>query len=156
MFELTIHHINMNLGGVTGKYQIDAACPKKYAHVSWFGVVLYNSYCRDRFVYAPSQLETTLQGNVVSQWLGAYTKWFLVLILIIQGYFSGTGSILIMSHWAIGNEIALKLLVIQIKYGLPYCVSCPSMSLLFACFYYEVNTAFSLLLPTKQGYKYTF
>ena len=29
---------------------------------------------RDHFVYAPSQWETTLQCNVVSHWLGAYTK----------------------------------------------------------------------------------
>ena len=28
----------------------------------------------DQFVYAPSQWETTLQCNVVSHWLGAYTK----------------------------------------------------------------------------------
>ena len=32
---------------------------------------------RDNFVYAPSQWETTLQCNVVSHWLGAYTKWSL-------------------------------------------------------------------------------
>ena len=30
---------------------------------------------RDHFVYMPSQLEMTLQCNVVSHWLGAYTKW---------------------------------------------------------------------------------
>ena len=30
---------------------------------------------RDHFVYAPSQWETTLQCNVVSHWLGAYTKY---------------------------------------------------------------------------------
>ena len=29
---------------------------------------------RDHFVYAPSQWETTLQCNVVSHWLGAFTK----------------------------------------------------------------------------------
>ena len=32
---------------------------------------------RDHFVCAPSQWETTLQYNVVSHWLGAYTKWSL-------------------------------------------------------------------------------
>ena len=32
---------------------------------------------RERFVYAPSQWETTLQCNVVSHWLGAYTEWSL-------------------------------------------------------------------------------
>ena len=35
-------------------------------------------YLRDHFVYAPSQWETTLQCNVVSHWLGAYTKWSLL------------------------------------------------------------------------------
>ena len=30
---------------------------------------------RNHFVYAPSQWETTLRCNVVSHWLGAYTKW---------------------------------------------------------------------------------
>ena len=32
---------------------------------------------RDHFVYAPNQWETTLHCNVVSHWLGAYTKWSL-------------------------------------------------------------------------------
>ena len=32
---------------------------------------------RDPSVYAPSQWDTTLQCNLISQWLGAYTKWFL-------------------------------------------------------------------------------
>ena len=32
---------------------------------------------RDHFVNAPSQRETTLHCNVVSPWLGAYTKWSL-------------------------------------------------------------------------------
>ena len=32
---------------------------------------------RDHFVYTPSQWETALQCNVVSHWLGAYTKWSL-------------------------------------------------------------------------------
>ena len=34
-------------------------------------------------VYAPSQWGTTLQCNVVSHWLGAYTKWSLLLKLIL-------------------------------------------------------------------------
>ena len=35
----------------------------------------YMHQCRDHFVYAPSQWEATLPCNVVSHWLGAYTKW---------------------------------------------------------------------------------
>ena len=38
---------------------------------------------KDNFVYAPSQWETTLQCNVVSHWLGAYTKWPLICSAII-------------------------------------------------------------------------
>ena len=33
----------------------------------------------DHYVYVPSQWETTLQCNVVSHWLGVYTKWSLRL-----------------------------------------------------------------------------
>ena len=33
--------------------------------------------CKDHFVYAPSQWDTTLHYNVVSNWRGAYTKWSL-------------------------------------------------------------------------------
>ena len=32
---------------------------------------------RDHFVYVPNQWQTTLQCNVVSYWLGTYTKWSL-------------------------------------------------------------------------------
>ena len=38
--------------------------------------------CRGPFVYAPSQWKTTLQCNVVSHWLDAYTKWSLEVITI--------------------------------------------------------------------------
>ena len=36
-----------------------------------------NHLHRDHFVYAPSHSETTLQCNIISHWLGAYTKWSL-------------------------------------------------------------------------------
>ena len=41
--------------------------------------IIYGMYCtlRDHFVYAPSQWEATLHCNVVSHWLGTYTKWSL-------------------------------------------------------------------------------
>ena len=38
---------------------------------------------RDHFVYAPSQWEMTLPCNVISHWLGAYTKWSLSTCNII-------------------------------------------------------------------------
>ena len=37
----------------------------------------YEHSPRDHFVNAPSQWETTLHCNVVSHWLGAFTKWSL-------------------------------------------------------------------------------
>ena len=37
-------------------------------------VHMYIWICRDHFVYVPSQWETTLQCNMVSHWLAAYTK----------------------------------------------------------------------------------
>ena len=55
----------------------------------WLGLGLGNYYIvnwtwlcsqrhdRDHFLYVPSQWETTLQCNVVSHWLGTYTKWYL-------------------------------------------------------------------------------
>ena len=36
----------------------------------------------DHFVNAPSQWETTLHRNVVSHWLGAFTKWSLLAITL--------------------------------------------------------------------------
>ena len=42
--------------------------------------------CRDHLVYAPSQWETTLQCNVVSHWLGAYTKWSLYVIHTVHDW----------------------------------------------------------------------
>ena len=38
----------------------------KWRHIRFSG--------RDHFVYAPSQWQTTLHSNVVSHWLGTYTK----------------------------------------------------------------------------------
>ena len=39
--------------------------------------ILFSLCYRDHFVYARSKWETTLHCNVVSHWLGAYTKWSL-------------------------------------------------------------------------------
>ena len=41
----------------------------------------------DTFVYAPSQWETTLHCNIVSHWLGAYTKWSLHFITKVHAAF---------------------------------------------------------------------
>ena len=41
--------------------------------ISWC-LICKSSHCRDYFVYAPKQWETTLQCNIISHWLGAYTK----------------------------------------------------------------------------------
>ena len=42
---------------------------------------------RDHFWYAPSQMsqwQTTLHCNVISHWLGAYTKWSLILFVQVS------------------------------------------------------------------------
>ena len=51
-----------------------------------FNVVIY--YSRDYFVNAPSQWEMTLQCNIISHWLGAYTKWSLLFSCNILGVLS--------------------------------------------------------------------
>ena len=38
---------------------------------------MHASIFRDRFVYATSQWEMTLQCNVISHWMGTHTKWSL-------------------------------------------------------------------------------
>ena len=50
---------------------------------------------RDHFVYAPSHWETSLQCNVVSHWLGAYTKWSL-------------GSLSLSTHWGRDKMVAIS------------------------------------------------
>ena len=47
-----------------------------WRHNPWSTLMNYY-YHRDHFVYAPSQWETTLQCNFVSQRLGAYPEWSL-------------------------------------------------------------------------------
>ena len=44
---------------------------------------------RDHFVYAPSQWETTLQCNVVSHWMGPYTKLSLLVLVIMVTSLNG-------------------------------------------------------------------
>ena len=50
--------------------------PTKFGY-RWRISVVYiiSIFHRDNFVYAHSQWETTLQCNVVSHWLGVFTKW---------------------------------------------------------------------------------
>ena len=51
-----------------------------YNYISWFVSCICERVCvdRDHSVYVPSQWEMTLQCNVISHWLGAYTKWSLI------------------------------------------------------------------------------
>ena len=69
--------------------------------VSWVAVVWYKLIWwisfrvtsltlgnKDRFVNAPSQWEVTLHCNVVSHWLGAFTKWSLGNHMISSGQWS--------------------------------------------------------------------
>ena len=48
----------------------------------YFSQTLTNDTFRDNFVNAPSQWDMTLYCNVVSHWLGAYTKWSLHLMVV--------------------------------------------------------------------------
>ena len=67
-------------------------------------------------MYAPSQGETTLQCNVVSRWLGAFTKWSLGLrcrflysnrhISDILRYIWDTASVITLSKHAINRNTA--------------------------------------------------
>ena len=45
--------------------------------LTWIFIMTGPFKKRDHFVYAPSQWETTLQCNVVSHWMGTYSKWSL-------------------------------------------------------------------------------
>ena len=52
-----------------------------------------NKICiKDHSVHALSQWETTLHCNVVSQWLGAYTKWSLLYLSV-------------MKHWSMADKL---------------------------------------------------
>ena len=87
---------------------------------------------RDHFVYAPSQWETTLQCNIVSHWLGAYTKWSLQTrlwdykqpaCLLIQLNDHSVSLNIFLLHSECFQEI---LTLISIKYNfftLKYCIS---------------------------------
>ena len=76
-----LFHISMIIV-IYAKFLFDEISLLNYSNDSFH--IIWNSikYClcnRDNFVYAPSQWETTLQCNVVSHWLGAYTKWSLAM-----------------------------------------------------------------------------
>ena len=62
---------------------------------SWIFVRKYKS--RDHFVYAPSQLETTLHCNVVSNWLSAYAEIVQVVEILSHGRQEPAYSLLILS-----------------------------------------------------------
>ena len=50
----------------------------KFFHMKHENISTYSSTdIRDHFAYAPSQWEMMLHCNVISHWLGAYTKWSL-------------------------------------------------------------------------------
>ena len=46
-----------------------------YHLISAAGYCQFDVISRDHIVYAPGQWETTLQCNIVSHWLSAFTKW---------------------------------------------------------------------------------
>ena len=52
---------------------------------------------RDHFVYAPSQWDMTLQCNVISHWVDAFTKWSLLMSIKVYTYTTGA-SVIIEPH----------------------------------------------------------
>ena len=61
--------------------------------------------CKDHFDYVPSQLKMTLQWNVISHWLGAYTKWSL-----------GMGITHLISRFYIDAYVCIFMLLTNVKY----------------------------------------
>ena len=71
----------------------------------------------DHFVYAPSQWERTLLCNVVSHWLGAYTKWSLHIFEVHTNkaeYWwynwitdTYTAQPMLLTHWPLGDLDAI-------------------------------------------------
>ena len=57
---------------------------------------------RDNFVSGPSQLEMTLQCNIISHWLGAYTKWS--LRFVPKGPIDRSGMVQILDSVAPTNQ----------------------------------------------------
>ena len=55
---------------------------------TWWGT---HPLIQNHFVNAPSQWETTLQCNVVSHWLGAFTKWTLPIWIEMAVEYRGLG-----------------------------------------------------------------
>ena len=67
-------------------------------------VIFFRLQCviRDYFVHAASQWETTLQCNVVSHWLAAYTKWSLCCMYLAPME-SESCHLLSVLHWSINS-----------------------------------------------------
>ena len=63
------------------QWNADLTLRWNFHHWGYVCVKHCSKVIRDHFVYVPSQWETLL-CNVVSHWLGAYTKWSLVIEII--------------------------------------------------------------------------
>ena len=81
------------------------------------------------FLYAPSQWETMLQCNIVSHWLGAFTKWSLLTIYLSDSSLMVTGQPRIVITWlglvtvsCLQGEAALKILELVILRMLLLCI----------------------------------
>ena len=71
------------------------------------GYLWYSDHC----LYAPTQLETPLQYNVVSHWLCAYTKWSLIIKslknrIMLRYYGNSTHFMLIVMYYLRVNAVA--------------------------------------------------
>ena len=71
------HHVDISQDITDSLSQIGSGNGTKYWPIS--DIIWHHLWSvRDHFVFAPSQWEMMSQCNVVSHWLGAYTKWSLV------------------------------------------------------------------------------
>ena len=75
-----IWHLNMVNTGFVMNYSLKLSCDFMFLVFIFMSIQSVFAKCRDRFVYALSHWEMMLQCNVVSHWLGAYTKWTLRML----------------------------------------------------------------------------
>ena len=81
---------------------------------AWMETLVRWLWHRDHFVYAPSQWEPTLQRNVISHWLSAYTKSFCVYV---SSEWEATLQCNVASHWP-SAYTKWSLMTTQVTYSL--------------------------------------
>ena len=108
-------------------------------------------HIRHHFVYAPSQWETTWQCNVVSHWLGTYTKWS--LHICVSSRMNGPNELKGVAFLAATKQL-------YEWYFLSVCPSvrlsvrlsvCPSVTPFWLCSHHRIIMKFSGVITLDQG-----